>query len=118
MSPASEQTASLSALRHIIHTSAAVLEKHPNMLRTYTLSMLSSDEFVRDQRLLTKGSLGWGPPPGVEREDWDTMIDYMDKVYWAGLLRWTYGQMDYADIARDVDGIATICAKALGIFDR
>lgn len=46
------------------------------------------------------------------------MIGYMDKVYWTGLLRWTYGQMDYGDIARDVAGIATICAEVLGIFDR
>ncbi|WP_216916469.1 TetR/AcrR family transcriptional regulator [Nocardia noduli] len=118
VSPTSKQPTSLRALRRIIHMSAAVLKEHPNMLRTYTQSMLSSDEFVRDQRVLTKGSLGWEPPPEVKRKDWDTMLDYMDKVYWAGLLRWTYGQTEYDDIARDVDGIATICAKALGIFDR
>ncbi|WP_405182598.1 TetR family transcriptional regulator [Nocardia sp. NBC_01377] len=118
VSPSAQQLSTLEELRHVIHTSAAVLKQHPNMLRTYMLSMLSSDEFVRDRRVLVKGSSGWEPPTGAKRRNWDTMVDYMDKVYWAGLLRWTHGQMDYDDIADDVDGIATICDRALGIFDR
>ncbi|CAO5244800.1 TetR family transcriptional regulator [Frankia sp. AgKG'84/4] len=111
-----EKTSSLRALRRTIYASAADLKEHPNMLQTFTRSMLTSDPLVGDDRRHITATFSWGAPKGVRQKDWETMTYYMDLVYWAGLLRWTYGQKDYEGIARDVDGVATMAVKALEIF--
>jgi AcrR family transcriptional regulator len=111
-----DQTPTLGEAKEIIRTTAAILEEHPNLLRTFARSVLTSDAYIAEERLHVRQSFDWVAPKGVDAGHWKTTVQYMETVYLAGLLRWTAGQQSYEAIAEDVCGIMEICAKAFGLF--
>lgn len=93
-------------LIQVIRRSARALIKEPRLLEAWARSSMSNDpvvvELVREHRI--EDAMRMFPPGRItDGSLLNDLVLVMEHIWFAGIVRWAYGQKDYEQVHKDVE---------------